>query len=405
MHKHITNNQLAGFLSETLTPGKRERVLSHLELCADCRKRRDMLFAAISPRYGSVRVDAAIKSRVMRSLSEAVERDAMQGPAGIRGLLVRHPRIALAGSLAVIAAAIVLGFFLARVPYKTVRIALSARQADEGITINNKAPILHEGIYDASTVRVPHKAMARLTYGDSVSIILIGPCVFSIDRFILDEGTNKIRLDCTLPEGLIISAIEERAREMQYTYKTPAARIDPLGTEFLLQAAGDSTLIVMKRGTVRVKPALSHEQVTVSAGNRCLITKQASISPAVPDDMKMFDDPNKLKSGVYAPRLLSGFSETRPAKKIVNKVKDDVKYQKEKDALQYQRENAIKNADKMKSSEKDKAVPQAEERKERAERQPGRHIQDDERPRDDSESLREMRRARRESSIERQRRR
>ncbi len=71
---------------------------------------------------------------------------------------------------------------------------------------------------------------------------------------------------------MLISAIPAGTTSVSYQYRTPDARIVPLGTEFLLQAGGGATLVPLKEGAIRVILGKTGESREVRAGRKCVIS-------------------------------------------------------------------------------------------------------------------------------------
>ncbi len=311
MQRHISNKDLAALLAGTASDRSRSRSAGHLAQCGRCRARHDKLLAAMAPRYRDLRASDHARIRVMRSWEELSRHESSPAPSRIRSFLALHPRTAIAASLALAASIAVISVLLIQAPEEKPRPYLSAVQADSGVTIDGRYHGEKARLYGGSTVNLPDKTMARLIHGRNFSITLIGPAAFSIKRFSSGASSNRMDLECALVHGILISS---GTGSISYAYTTPGARVEPVGTEFLLQSAGGKTLVIMKSGSVRVKPIQSVESVTVPAGSKCMVEKKAEIRKVDPEDLKIFKSPDQLRAGAFKRLLLN----PRPMDREIN---------------------------------------------------------------------------------------
>jgi hypothetical protein len=308
--RHVSNRDLATLLAGTDTGRSRSRVAEHLAQCDRCRARHDKLLAAMAPRYRDLRASDHARIRIMRSWEALSGDESSPAPSRIRSFLALHPRSAVAASLALAASIAVISVLLIRTPEEKQRPYLSAVQVDRGVTIDGRSPEEQDRVYGGSAVSLPDKTMARLAYGRNFSITLIGPGAFSIKRFASGTSSNRMDLECALHHGILISS---STGGISYAYTTPGARVEPVGTEFLLQSAGGKTLVVMRSGSVRVKPVQSAETVTVPAGNKCVVAEKAVVKKVDPDDLEIFGKIDQLRAGGFKQLLL----DPRPMDKMM----------------------------------------------------------------------------------------
>lgn len=304
MKTHVTNKELGRYIAGTAKERQHGRIAEHLAACGRCRARHDKMTAAIAPRYSSLRASEAAKFRVLRSRDRLAEEEGASAPAGIRSLLSLHPRAVLAGSLALAATIVTAAVLLFRPPAEEARPHLAAVGVDSGAVMNDRPLNDRARVFEGSAIILPEKTSARFEYGRGFSITLVGPAVFNVDRLAARDNSGPAELECSLRQGLLVSASDGTGRKVAYAYATPGARVEPLGTEFLLQAAGGSTLVVMKTGSVSVKAGAPAERVTVAAGSRCMVKDKAAVSRAAPEDLKIFSSMEQLRDGAFEGRLL-----------------------------------------------------------------------------------------------------
>jgi hypothetical protein len=302
MNGHISNRNLAAYLADAMDASTRERIGGHIAGCDRCRALHDKMFSAISPRYASLIPGGAVRDRVLLTRDELERGERKPAPDSGGPLRVLRPRLLGVAALGLAASiAIALAFHL--VPPSDTRPTLVAELADAGVTINGRPATRGARVYESSALVLPDKTTARFAYGRVFSITLIGPCVMTIDRLAPRGSSGSIVLEGALEQGVLVS-IADGSGAVSYAYTTPGARVEPVGTEFLLQASGESTLVVMKSGKVRVRPARSAEAAVVAAGSRCMVDRQARVSPASAEDMRMIDSREGLGAGAFVRRLL-----------------------------------------------------------------------------------------------------
>lgn len=308
MNKHLTNKDLAAYLAETMKPLRRERFEGHIRSCAECRKKQERLAAAIAPRYQHVRLNDSLQERIVRSWREMRSGETPSGTKGFLDHIRRYPRAVLASSAA--AVIIVIGTILYW-PAGPRRIAMTAGVADMGITLNEKPLVPGMKIYDGGWIRVPDKAVTRIVHGSIASITLVNGSDLSIDSFVREKA-GRIVLKNSLHDGLLLSSIHGNGETISYEYITPNARIESLGTEFLLQTTRGMSLVIMKKDSVRVTPRRSRESIVVHAGEKCIISDSARIIPATSEELAIFENIDALRKGTYDHLLLPSVAAAGP---------------------------------------------------------------------------------------------
>ncbi|HOT46460.1 MAG TPA: zf-HC2 domain-containing protein [Spirochaetota bacterium] len=308
MNKHLTYKDLAAYLAETMKPVRRERFEGHIRSCAECRKKQERLAAAIAPRYQHVRLNDSIQERIVRSWREIRSGETPSGTKGLLDHIRRYPQAVLASSAA--AVIIVIGTILYW-PAGPRRIAMTAGVADMGITLNEKPLVSGMKIYDGGWIRVPDKAVTRIVHGSIASITLVNRSDLSIDSFVREKA-GRIVLKNSLHDGLLLSSIHGNEETISYEYITPNARIESLGTEFLLQTTRGMSLVIMKKDSVRVTPRRSRESIVVHAGEKCIISDSARIIPATSEELAIFENIDALRKGAYDHLLLPSAAAAGP---------------------------------------------------------------------------------------------
>jgi hypothetical protein len=261
------------------------------------------MVAAIAPQYSSLMPGDRVKERIFRSRDEINNSDANVRPDVVRSLFGSRPRAAIASAIGAVAAIIVVAVIAVQAPWKTGRASLTMNRMDAGVTINDLTAKAGDPVYEESRIKLPDKTIAQLVHGDTIQITLIDRGDFSIGRFSIGKDSG-VKLEATLRDGMLVSAVHDKKKSVTYEYMTPNARIEPLGTEFLLQVNAGATLLIMKDGAVKATNVQSGESVTVTAGQKCVVSDSVLVMPMEEKDLEMFNDLEKVRDGAYARLLL-----------------------------------------------------------------------------------------------------
>ena len=303
MNKHVTNKILAAYIADILRPSERDRIHEHLNGCGPCRTKYERMVAAIAPRYSSLKPGDRVKEKIFRSWKEINNGDVNPEPDIIRSLSGRLPRWAVASAIGALAAILVAAVIIIQAPWETGRASLTMNRMDAGVTIDDLTAKTGDPVYEESRIKLSDKAIAQLVYDDAIQITLVNKSDYAIDHFSIEKDSS-VKLRTTLFNGMLVSAIHNRNKSVSYEYMTPNARIEPLGTEFLLQVNAGDTLVIMKEGAIKARNIRSGKSVTVTSGHKCVISDSMLLMPTTEEDLKMFADLDKVRSGAYARLLL-----------------------------------------------------------------------------------------------------
>ncbi|MBN1498083.1 MAG: FecR domain-containing protein [Spirochaetes bacterium] len=171
------------------------------------------------------------------------------------------------------------------------------------VLIDGKTARKGDPVREGTVVNLASGSAARLIFDTGIRIDLAGKTDMGVDKFTADTA-NGVNMSISLHEGTLVSAIQRGEVPVVYEYVTPNARIEPLGTEFLLQASGGITLAIVKEGGILVTNMRTGKQVRVSAGGKCIITDTLLSAEASGQDLGIFSDIDGLRAGKYAHLLL-----------------------------------------------------------------------------------------------------
>lgn len=300
MNIHVTNKELASYIAGILPARTRNRIESHIHECGPCRARYEQLLSAIAPRYQGFEVSDHLWERIMRSW-----RDIRNGaqPDAHRFLPARRPGLVAASVFAVAAIVLVIAGFLLLGPDEPRASSLVVDMTEREVLVDGKAARKGDPVRKGTVVNLVSGSAARLIFNTSIRIDIAGKADMVVDKFTADTAYG-VNMAISLREGTLVSSIQGGEAPVVYEYVTPAARIAPLGTEFLLQASGGATLVIVKEGGILVTSTRTGEQFRVSAGGKCIISDTTLSMEASGQDLGIFSDVAGLRAGAYAHLLL-----------------------------------------------------------------------------------------------------
>ena len=303
MHNHVTNKQLASYLAGTMLTDDRGRFDDHLHECPACNGKFEKIQIAIAPRFQAVELREVLIERILDSWDAIKAEAGAAGHGGIMTLPRRYPWTFAGSALAAAVAIAILVTAFLLFPQKPRGECLSLSRIEGEITLNGAPAGTVKNVYSGSRITISEKAIARLQYYKTINIDLVNKSDFSIDAFAANKA-GRIRMLSTLRDGIVVSSIHDKDMNITYEYQTPNARIESMGTEFLLQADGGITLVIMKNDAIRATHTQSGKSMMLRAGSKCIISDSFDVRPATAEDMRIFDSLEMLLNGAYAHLLL-----------------------------------------------------------------------------------------------------
>ena len=303
MDKHVTNKQLAAYIAGTLCTRAAGRIGNHLMECGSCLARHEKLLAVIAPRYRSLEPGDEVRERIMRSFREIRNGVAVQEQGGIRSLLERRPGLAAASFFAAVAVILVIVGVLIRGPEAPRGVSMVMERVVQGVSMDGVVARQGDEVTGGRRINLADGSAARITCDTILRIDLVGNGNVTVNEFSSDPASG-VNFGITLNAGMLVSSVHAGDLDVSYEYLTPNARIVPRGTEFLLQADGGATLVIMKEGAIRVIHARTGKSLEVTAGDKCVIGDSFKSMKASGEDLNIFNDLEGLRSGKYAHLLL-----------------------------------------------------------------------------------------------------
>jgi hypothetical protein len=305
MKKHLTNEKLASYIAGFIDDKERTLISEHLESCEQCRQKHEK----ISPITNSYIRDKIIpgpelKKRVMESYTKISDEE--RNKSGLdhffEGLSIYwKPIIATAAAIIIIT----IGVFYNTDEYRGIpkSVPMVMRSLKGDVIVDKKTAIEREITIHECSIETGSDSLTEISYSNVFIIKLSGDSLFSIDKAVLSDDAKEMNFRFTLTRGTLISRFTQGDFKVKYSYITPDARIDSTGTEFLLKASKDKTMLIVKEGSVFIRSSHKEEQETSSPDKKYIITDKIVSSPVDSSDQELYNSIDRQYAAVNSKPL------------------------------------------------------------------------------------------------------
>lgn len=247
MRHHVDDRTLAAYIGGLLSGADRQ-VASHILACPRCRRRHDEMRSWLAPRYrDAIEPTPALYQRIRAAHRRIVAEAAPPKPR--RSM----KPVAVAAAMAVAAAVMIVYAVLIREPApRHTPVAFTASAITGDVRTDGRPLRAGMRLGEGTVIALgPRGATARIAADESIVLRLYADSRLRIDEARAAAADASIRLRFTLTAGSLASRIAED-RRVSYRYLTPHARIDSIGTEFLLSVTAAETSVRMIAGSVTI---------------------------------------------------------------------------------------------------------------------------------------------------------
>ena len=130
-----------------------------------------------------------------------------------------------------------------------------------GLDGTTREALAGDSIASRETIRLSgEESLARVTYPDTTSVILVNNSSATL--------THEKAKQVDVHRGTLVVHVANQPRNRPMILTTSQARVDVLGTDFLLTASDDATDLAVERGKVRVTRTRDAKSVIVDGGNK-----------------------------------------------------------------------------------------------------------------------------------------
>ncbi len=289
MEKHPTNKEILYQLIKTGEVSK--KILEHARSCEECSAKIKAVTDMLQPSDNSaVMPSDFIESRIINSY-----RSLKSGPehkTSTAEILRRFTRpVIYAAASIIIILAVYIGFnYYQSLNFKDIPLALKIISGNA--MINDKTAGQFNLVKSGSIIQMQKDSYADLYYDNIFSIRLAGETAVEIKKCLVNDKTPAYRLEFDIKNGAAFANFFHNVRKeykLEYTFSTPAAEIESIGTEFLLQAANDNTLLIVREGQVKIISNISGKEITAEQGRKYLINSDINISDINDNDKSYMD--------------------------------------------------------------------------------------------------------------------
>ena len=174
---------------------------------------------------------------------------------------------------AILIFAVYIGFnYYLSLNYKDIPLALKLVKGN--IQINDKTAGSFTIIKSGNIIQTQNDSYADLYYDNIFSLRLAAETTVEIKKCLVNDKDPAYRLEFDIKNGAIYANFFRNIKKeykLEYIFNTPAAVISSIGTEFLLKASNDNTMLIMREGEVKIKSIESGNQITAKQGKKYFI--------------------------------------------------------------------------------------------------------------------------------------
>lgn len=343
MKRHPEKRDILNAALKISDESRRSAVQTHLSQCRPCRERYELVTALLSSSDNS----AVAPSDKPYQLIIGSLREIEKGEKHIPTEPIQHinrllkPAIAIAASaLVIIIAALAIRYSETNAP-ESLPIAFEKLRGT--VYINNTTARPRSVIGESTILRTEDKAIAAVTYHDLIKIMLSDNTTLKIKKAEYHRGKNVFRLAFDLSQGTLYSSFSHRGVKIDYSFETPEARIQAIGTEFLLHASEDKTILIVTRGSVYIKSTVSGEEIKSIEGKKYIITSSIEEGKTDAEAIRMIQSLKDYMETKKSPKKIklekrSAFKADRNADNSDTKQTEDIS----KDNATRQKEESVR---------------------------------------------------------------
>jgi hypothetical protein len=271
MKRHPDKKDILKTVLKISDESRRNSVLTHISKCSPCRRRYEFITSLLSSSDNSaITPTDRPYLRILDSLNE-IEKDKKHVSAEpvSHFSTILKPAIFVAASVLVIITAIVAIRYSGI--YSTEDLTITCRSIRGTLHLNNEIARPQSDITEGSILRTDKNAIAEIRYSNLMKIIVSEKTVLEVERA-QQKRKKTINLAFNLSEGVVHSLFSQRGVKIDYSFVTPKAEIHSIGTEFLLNASRDRTIVILTRGSLYIKSSVSGKEVKSTEGKEYIIT-------------------------------------------------------------------------------------------------------------------------------------
>jgi hypothetical protein len=273
MDHHPTDREILSLIMNFTSGPARETLHTHIRACEGCRTRYERACSLInSYAPGDVPLPEDVRRRILASHSQIMETKNRNAGYSFRNIW----KPVLAGAFLIIVIFISALFFRKTYfpdPGTSLTLAISFLRGD--ILIDGKKGNTSSRIDKDRILEVRGDSGVELDCGGYGKIRIAGDSLLRVGRAFIDKD-GTVEFQFILEKGMLHSRFDRHPAGLRYGYVTPAAEIIPSGTEFIITATIERTVVLMKKGTVEIRSKKTGESVMALSGTKVIISHTIS---------------------------------------------------------------------------------------------------------------------------------
>ncbi|HNR90496.1 MAG TPA: hypothetical protein PKM65_19325 [Spirochaetota bacterium] len=285
---HIRDAELLDLIDGAIPAARSRAMRTHAADCPRCHAR---LAAAETLLAASDNAALAPSDAVLRRVRASYRRraGAPRRLDRVRDFARERRSLAIASALAAALILLATTTLMVRQGENGGQVTMDISYIEGDVYINNAEADLTSKIKPNSRIRVGKDSLIEFSNTSAYIIKAIDDSVLVFERAKTPGVRGRRAYTIRLIRGTILSQMRKNTLGLEYSYSTPEAYLRPLEGEFILQSAGDRTVVIMKSGSMRIKSLSSDERVTAEPNKKYTITKSIDRGDAEDDDLDDFN--------------------------------------------------------------------------------------------------------------------
>ena len=280
--KHLSKKDIISLIVHGSSHTGKQTQERHLSECATCQKTyHDFLKIYQSSGNSALEVPAGCEKRILATYHETVNRIPVKSPFHLKKLMaLPKPAFSLAAIL-IAAATIGLVLYYSGIPRHESFIpdTVQFEVLNKSAVINGSRISQSKNLTRGDHIQVPSEGLSLLVHKGLFQIVLSGPGDLKLQKAECSKEKNHFRHHFLFNAGRLIAFFQKEEVTNEYSFKTPHARIDSIGTSCMVSVSSDMTSLYLASGSCRITAVDSGLTMQCVPGNRYDVTGSIQQSP------------------------------------------------------------------------------------------------------------------------------
>ncbi len=321
MIKHPSHTSIIATVLGTASRSLSDMVKAHIAECESCKdvfKSATVLY--IPSNAAEISVSAATDERVGRSVRQIISEASAEKPR----LIFLMNRFSMAASFA--AAVVIIIFLLSHYIFFPANkpLGLDVSNISGNTVINNREIDSASRLNEHDLLRTGDKSFARVSLGNMFIVEVAQNTEFFLDSSREDVKHNNFIFSFNLRSGDINAKFNHDAVKLTYSFITPHARIDSIGTEFSMSVTPHETILKLREGTVRITALATGIIAMAHHGNEYVIMNTISEKTLLDSEEKTQNAERMTNAKKESP-VTSGSKQKSSSANVDNSIREKIR--------------------------------------------------------------------------------